>query len=143
MGRTRCRWHGRLNRADPLGPVSAAWSSANVSSMSSGNTGVRPTSRWRTSHPPAHWSPSSGPTTGTVELPSHLYWSDDNNRFDLSDAAERNLLYRIVLAEGTDEDVRRYLHLPTLLQIWDELWLPPAVHEAWDAWVEAHRRAAV
>lgn len=76
-------------------------------------------------------------------MPLHLYWSDDKDEFDLTDETERNLLYRIVLAEGTDEDVRRYLHQPTLLDIWDELWVSPAVHEAWDAWVEAHRRAAV
>ena len=132
------------SRASAVGRArSVRGCTANVSSMSTGSTGVRPTSRWRSSRPPVDWSPSTGRNAGTVKLPSHLYWSDDNNEFDLSDTAERDLLYRIVLAEGTEEDVRRYLHLSTLLRIWDELWLPPAVHEAWDAWVEAHRRAAV
>lgn len=118
-------------------------STASVSWVNSRSAEVRPTSRWRSSRPPAHWTSSTGPTKGSVRLPPHLYWSDDNNEFDLSDPAERNLLYRIVLAEGTAEDVRRYLHRATLLRIWNELWLPPAVHEAWDAWVEAHRHATV
>ncbi len=100
-------------------------------------------SRWRSSRPPANWSISTGRTAGIVALPPHLYWSDDHNEFDLSDDAERNLLYRIVLAEGNADDVRRYLHQPTLLDIWDDLWLSDAVHEAWDRWVAARRHAAV
>jgi len=30
-------------------------------------------------------------------------------------------------------------HQSTLLAIWDSLWLPPAVHEAWDGWIHEHR----
>ena len=59
-----------------------------------------------------------------------LYWSDGHNRFDPADESERRLLYQIVLAEGSADDVRDFLHLPTLLRIWDQLWLSAAVHDA-------------
>jgi len=52
-------------------------------------------------------------------------------------------MYQIVLSEGSADDVVALLHLPTLLEVWDELWLSPAVHSAWGAWVQAHRHAAV
>ena len=103
----------------------------------------RPTSRGRSSQPPASWDAHTGPVIGVVELPLRLYWSDDKNRFDLADEAGRRLLYQIVLAEGTASDVRTYLHLPTLLAIWDTLWLPAPVQAAWDRWVAARRSAAV
>jgi hypothetical protein len=103
----------------------------------------RPTSRSRASEPPADWEPSTGPASGIVELPLRLYWSDDHRRFDLADESDRRLLYQIVLTEGTDEDVREFLHWPTMLMIWDELWLPAAVHDAWDPWIAGRRHGAV
>ena len=104
---------------------------------------LRPTSRWRSSQPPAQWNAAAGPTGGIVELPIHLYWSDDNNRFDLSKRARLRSMYQIVLTEGSTDDVVALLSRSLLLDVWDELWLSPAVHESWDAWVQAHRYAAV
>ena len=103
----------------------------------------RSTVRWRSSTPPVDWSNHSGPKTSVVELPFHLYWSDDNNAFDLSKRARLQSMYQIVLTEGSAEDVRSYINLARLIDVWDELWLSPAVHEAWDEWIEAHRHAAV
>jgi hypothetical protein len=111
--------------------------------MSTEATNDRPTSRWRSSQPPAQWNPSARPSARVVELPLRLYWSDGRNRFDLSDESERRLLYQIVLTEGSADDVREFLDRATLLRIWDQLWLPAAVHDAWDAWVAAHRHVAV
>ena len=78
-----------------------------------------------------------------MELPFHLYWSDDNNRFDLAKRARLRSMYQIVLTEGTAEDIRTYINRALLIDVWDELWLSPAVHEAWDGWIEAHRHATV
>jgi hypothetical protein len=116
----------------------------------------RSTSRWRSSTPPADWSHDTGPTDAVVELPFHLYWSDDNNHFDLSKRARLRSMYQIVLTEGTaddvrtyinrallTDDVRTYINRALLIDVWNELWLSPAVHEAWDSWIEAHRHAAV
>jgi excisionase family DNA binding protein len=103
----------------------------------------RSTSRWRSSTPPADWSHDTGPTDAVVELPFHLYWSDDNNHFDLSKRARLRSMYQIVLTEGSAQDVRTYINRALLIDVWDELWLSPAVHEAWDSWIEAHRHATV
>jgi excisionase family DNA binding protein len=103
----------------------------------------RSTSRWRSSTPPADWSHDTGPTDAVVELPFHLYWSDDNNHFDLSKRARLRSMYQIVLTEGTADDVRAYIDRALLIDVWDELWLSPAVHEAWDNWIDAHRHATV
>ncbi len=103
----------------------------------------RSTTRWRSSTPPADWSHETGPVDEVVELPFHLYWSDDNNRFDLSKRARLRSMYQIVLTEGTADDVRTYINRALLIDVWDELWLSPAVHEAWDSWIDTHRHAAV
>lgn len=116
---------------------------ATVLHVSADASSDRPTSRWRSSQPPVHWNSSTRPSAGVVELPLRLYWSDGHNRFDLGDESERRLLYQIVLTEGSANDVREFLDLATLLRIWDQLWLPAAVHDAWDAWVAAHRHVAV
>jgi hypothetical protein len=104
---------------------------------------LRPTSRWRSSKPPAHWDAASGPSCGVVELPFHLYWSDGNNQFDLSKRARLRSMYQIVLTEGSTDDVIALVNRSMLLDVWDELWLSQAVHESWDSWVQAHRYAAV
>jgi hypothetical protein len=106
-------------------------------------TNDRPTSRWRSSQPPARWSAAARQSARVVELPLRLYWSDGHNRFDLGAESERRLLYQIVLTEGSADDVREFLDRATLLRIWDQLWLPAAVHDAWDAWVASHRHVAV
>jgi excisionase family DNA binding protein len=103
----------------------------------------RSTTRWRSSTPPSDWSHDTGPVNEVVELPFHLYWSDDNNRFDLSKHARLRSMYQIVLTEGSDQDIRTYIKRSLLIDVWNELWLSPAVHEAWDSWIEAHRHATV
>ena len=52
-------------------------------------------------------------------------------------------MYQIVLTEGTTSDVVAFVNRDLLLNVWDELWLSRAVHDAWDIWVQAHRFAAV
>ena len=39
------------------------------------------------------------------------------------------------MTEGLDGDVRCYIYLDVLLDVWDELWLSPHVREAWTAWL--------
>jgi hypothetical protein len=73
----------------------------------------------------------------------HLYWSDDNNRFDLSKRARLRSMYQIVLTEGSTADVVAFVNRELLLGVWDELWLSPAVDAAWDSWIQAHRVAGV
>ncbi len=41
---------------------------------------------------------------------------------DVDDPAELRLVYATVLREGSEHDVRTWIHQPTLLAIWDSLW---------------------
>jgi hypothetical protein len=44
-----------------------------------------------------------------------------------------------VLREGTDDDVRYYIDPDQLLDLWEELVLPPPVRKAWAGWFRRHR----
>lgn len=51
--------------------------------------------------------------------------------YDLADRGDRVRVYEQVLREGTEDDVRFYVDPDDLLQLWDDLVLPPSVREAW------------
>jgi hypothetical protein len=79
----------------------------------------------------------TGPTEGVVELPMRLDWSEQG-RYDLSDPRERNLMYERVIRESMQvEDLRAYLHGPTLRRVWHQLWLPRKVRGLWEARFQA------
>ena len=80
--------------------------------------------------------------SGRVELPLHVRWSGPPLTYDLDDRSDRARVYEQVLREGTADDVRFYVDADRLLELWDELVLPPAVREAWTSWIERRRRAA-
>jgi hypothetical protein len=77
----------------------------------------RSTARSRSRPPPADWSYDTGPVDEVVELPFHLYRSDDNNRFNLSKCARLRSMYQIVLTEGSDEDIRTYINRALLMDV--------------------------
>ena len=97
---------------------------------------------WRSSTPPADWDDGDGVNEGVVSLPLHLSWSGPSSLFDLDDPAELRVVYSTVLREGTSADVKQWLNPVTLVEIWDTLWLPRAVHEAWDGWIAERRSRA-
>jgi hypothetical protein len=75
----------------------------------------------------------TGPTAGVVELPLRLDWSEQG-RYDLSDERQRNLMYERVIRESMRvEDLRTYLHGPTLRRVWRQLWLPRKVRGMWES----------
>ena len=71
---------------------------------------------------------------GRVTLPRHVAWSFPYS-YDLDKRKQLRACYERVMTEGLDEDVRFYIDLDTLLEVWDELWLSPHVREAWSAWL--------
>ena len=79
---------------------------------------------------------------GRVELPLHIRWSGPPVTYDLEDSADRARVYEQVLREGTEDDVRFYVDEEQLLELWDELVLPPAVREAWAPWIEDRGRSS-
>lgn len=82
---------------------------------------------------PADLSCLHGPVAGRITLPHRLYWSGAGGlrTLDLADPAERRLLYRIVLTEGTEDDVCTMLDAGVLRELWPTLWLSPHVRDAW------------
>ena len=71
---------------------------------------------------------------GRVTLPRHVAWSFPYS-YDLDEPKQLRACYEQVMTEGLEDDVRRYIDLDTLLDLWDELWLSPHVREAWTAWL--------
>ena len=75
----------------------------------------------------------TGPTTGVVELPTRLDWSEQG-RYDLSDPRQRNLMYEVVIRESMQvEDLRAFIDGATLARVWRRLWLPRKVRDLWES----------
>lgn len=77
--------------------------------------------------------------SGAVELPLHVYWSGGPRTWNLDNRRQRVHLYQIVMREGTDEDVSAFIDLDELIRLWNDLYLPEYVREAWIAFVRAKR----
>jgi len=84
-----------------------------------------------------------GPEHGMVELPLRLWWNPQRT-FDLAEPTMLLWMYENVLREAVRiDELRGYLHGPTLLRVWPELNLPRGVRAAWEARHPMLRRAAV
>ena len=75
-----------------------------------------------------------GGLAGEVRLPIGLYSSGQGSdrAFDLGEEAERIELYEIVLTNGAEDDVCRYVDRRELVRLWARLWLPDHVRRAWE-----------
>jgi hypothetical protein len=75
----------------------------------------------------------TGPTGGLVELPLRLWWNPQRT-FDLDHDDALLWMYENVLREAVRVDeLRTYLHGPTLTKVWRRLNLPRGVRAAWEA----------
>ena len=75
----------------------------------------------------------AGPTGGLVELPLRLWWGPQR-AFDLAEPTMLAWMYENVLREAIRvEELRTYVHGPTLVAVWPQLNLPRAVRAAWEA----------
>lgn len=73
-----------------------------------------------------------GPTRGVVELPHRLFWQPDR-RVNLDNPAVLAWMYETVLREAvTEQELSTWLDGPTLLRLWDELYLPRGIRAAWE-----------
>lgn len=98
-------------------------------------SGLRPTARYRpVSLPDDVDDPSRVKASGRVELPSHIHWSGDPV-YDLSDRRDRMLVYQQVLAEGLDDDVRYFIDVAELADLWHDILLPASVRDVWGPWL--------
>ena len=75
----------------------------------------------------------TGPQSGLVELPLRLWWNPQRT-FDLDQSDALLWMYENVLREAVRVDeLRAYLHGPTLRRVWPMLNLPRGVRAAWEA----------
>jgi hypothetical protein len=73
-----------------------------------------------------------GWTSGIAELPHRLFWQP-NRRVDLDHPAQLAWMYETVLREAAAVDeLRAWLHGPTLVRLWGDLFLPRGVRQAWE-----------
>jgi hypothetical protein len=87
--------------------------------------------------------PAVDKARGVVTLPRRVNWSRIDPTYDLSDRRHRARVYEQVLREGSAEDVRHFIDIDELIDVWDELVLPPAVSRAWIDWLARHRNVIV
>ncbi|HUB41441.1 MAG TPA: hypothetical protein VMA72_21575 [Streptosporangiaceae bacterium] len=74
-----------------------------------------------------------GPAHGTVELPSRLFWSSADRRFDLGSAPTRRWMYQVVLREAArPSDLTDCLNRGILISLWPDLRLAAGVRRAWE-----------
>ncbi|MBI2168087.1 MAG: helix-turn-helix transcriptional regulator [Actinobacteria bacterium] len=76
---------------------------------------------------------------GKVVLPLHVRWSGPERTYDLADRRDRARVYEQVMREGLDDDVRRFVDVDEVIEMWDDLVLPRHVRRAWSDWVRRHR----
>ena len=67
-------------------------------------------------------------------LPLYVCWRG-HKVYDLDNLQHRKLVYEQVLAEGLDEDVRRFIEVDELVALWEEMMLPSFVRDAWGPWL--------
>jgi hypothetical protein len=78
-----------------------------------------------------------------VELPLEVHWSFPFRSFDLDDDHDRLFVYETVLRQGNASHVRRFIDVDELLEIWDQLYLPPHIEAAWADYFERIRGVKV
>lgn len=105
-----------------------------VAFTTSGGISGRPLSA-----PTRLWALPPEEALAVITLPRSVYWSGGDGVFDLSDAQDREMAYRIVLGEAPPEVIVRFVDGSLLEQMWDEILLPPRVRDAWQPAVDAFR----
>jgi len=76
--------------------------------------------------------------TGEVTLHQGLWWSGEPLVLDTRIKKDLVRLYEIVLTEGTANDVRNFVSYSTLLEIWNQLFLPRYVKRRWEDWFQGN-----
>jgi hypothetical protein len=75
--------------------------------------------------------------------PLRVRWSGPPRHYDLADRKDRARVYEQVLSEGTDDDVRFYVDVDDLIDLWPDLVLPQHVRVAWARWLADRRGVAL
>lgn len=104
----------------------------------------RPLARGRVTHVPTQLPRLSVKAAlAVVSLPLYLDWSDPGRRVDLANRSARARVYEVVLREGLPKDILAYIDGVLLVDLWDELVLPPDLRAAWTPVIAEARGLAV
>jgi len=79
--------------------------------------------------------------SGIVTLPFNVRWSEPVMAYDMAVRKDRIRVYEQVLREGTEADVLLFIDPDELVELLDELVLPPKVRQTWEEWFERHNKA--
>lgn len=72
-----------------------------------------------------------------VQVLKHIFRTDDNETWDLSDPTERTAYYELALVHGLDQMLRDSVDGLLLIQAWPHMHLPDVVREAWQPVIDA------
>lgn len=85
------------------------------------------------------WRLPVGRALRSVVLPVHLNWSESGRQWELGDRRQRARLYEVVLREGSPDDLLDLVDGALLVDLWDDLVLPPDVRAVWEPVIAAER----
>ena len=80
----------------------------------------------------------SNPNLGEIKLPTRLFWSGNRNR-DLRKRNDREIAYEAVMSQGQPHDILTYIDRAFLLDMFDNMYLPPMVRNAWEPLIARER----
>lgn len=72
----------------------------------------------------------------TTTVPRHLIWSSADRPYNPADRQDRLRVYRAVLVEGNEDDIRSFIDGALLVDLWDDLILPHETRSAWQPLVD-------
>jgi hypothetical protein len=81
--------------------------------------------------------------SGRIQLPLHVRWSGPPKTYDLDDRRDRARVYEQALREGTSEDIRFFIDVDQMLELWDDLVLPRFARRAWADWFFRKRQIEI
>jgi transcriptional regulator with XRE-family HTH domain len=92
--------------------------------------------------PPDIDDPGIEKASGVTELPPWVRWSGAPRLYDLSKREDRIRVYEQVLREGSADDIKRFIRVADLEDVWDDVELPTHIRIAWERWFDARRSRA-
>ena len=78
--------------------------------------------------------PDTPKASGVIELPRHLRPSRPIP-FDLDNWIDRRAVYGRVLEDGTPDDVRWFIDVEKLAEMWDRIMVSDYVQAVWEPWL--------
>lgn len=80
--------------------------------------------------------PSTPKASGRVRLPDHIGWVPRADReYDLDDTRDLLFFYQELLAEARPDEIRWFVRVEKLVELWDRLLIPSHVQYAWGLWL--------